>query len=409
MTQDQDNVLSKRSLTKSKQIMIDTPNILAIIPARGGSKGVPRKNIIPFCGKPLISWNIEAALGSKLIDEVIVSTDDAEIAEIAASAGATIVMRPDAISTDIASSEDALLHTLGTIEELPEITVFLQCTSPLTSSTDIDSCIEELLDSRADTAFTATESHRFLWKNPDTATGINHDGAQRKRRQDLEKEFAENGAVYVMRTTGFLQKKHRFFGKTIISEMPASRSWEIDTLEDLTIAEALLKAQTTPNNVIPQRVDAVVFDFDGVMTDNSVYVSEEGIESVRCDRGDGWGVARLREAGLKMAIMSTEKNPVVQARCRKLKLECFHNLGNSKIECFISWCNKNKFNPANVIYVGNDENDIECLKAAGAGVAPADAHTSAKTAADLQLTKCGGKGAVRELCDMIIKQIEANK
>ncbi len=378
---------------------------VAIIPARGGSKGIPRKNISPFNGKPLICWNIEAALQAELVDQVVVSTDDAEIAEVSRNAGATVIMRPDDISSDIASSEDALLHALSHINTQPELTVFLQCTSPLTQSADIDNCIRKLLDTGADSAFTATESHRFLWKNTESASGINHDGAERKRRQDLEKEFAENGAIYVMRTAGFRQSQHRFFGKTVISEMPSTRTWEIDSREDIHVAEALSRLWNK-TEALPSEIEAVVFDFDGVMTDNTVYVAEDGKESVRCDRGDGWGIARMRDAGIRMAVMSTEMNPVVQTRCTKLEIECFHQLGDSKIERFTAWCEEHDLPGSNVIYVGNDENDVGCLIAAGTGVVPADAHDSAKQVADLTLQTNGGKGAVRELCDMILKQIE---
>ena len=385
--------------------MNSTHKVIALIPARGGSKGIPRKNIFLFNGKPLVQWSIKAALSADLVDAVIISTDDAEIASVSREAGAMVIMRPDDISTDIASSEDALIHALGCLEEQPELTVFLQCTSPLTHSADIDRCIQKLIDSKADSAFTATESHRFLWKNSDSAEGINHDGTERKRRQDLEKEYAENGAVYVMRTEGFLQSRHRFFGKTVISEMPVTRSWEIDTIEDIHVAEALF-GRSKIDSVLPDTVQAVVFDFDGVMTDNSVYVSEDGLESVRCSRSDGWGIARMRDAGIRMGVMSSEENPVVRARCDKLKLECFHQLGDSKIECFTAWCNEHGLDIDHTVYVGNDENDIECLTAAGTGVVPADAHNSAKQVAKMVLTQDGGKGAVRELCDMVLEKLK---
>lgn len=377
---------------------------IAIIPARGGSKGIPRKNIIPFHGKPLIYWSIKAALEAELIDAVQVSTDDAEIAAVSRQAGAQVIMRPDDISNDIASSEDALIHALSQLDERPELTVFLQCTSPLTHSQDIDNCIRKLLDSNADSAFTATESHRFIWKNCNQASGVNHNPAERKRRQELEKEYAENGAVYVMRTEEFMRTGHRFFGKTVISEMPATRTWEIDSVEDILVAEALsqLAPRTPP---LPEKIAAVVFDFDGVMTDNTVYVSQDGIESVRCNRGDGWGISRLRKTGIRLAVMSTEMNPVVQTRCDKLNVECFHQLGNNKAERFTAWCREHQLDPAHTIYVGNDENDIKCLTAAGSGIVPADAHKSAKQVADIILKNNGGEGAVRELCDMILERL----
>ena len=212
---------------------------LTIIPARGGSKGIPRKNLWRIDGKPLICWSIEAAQAAELVGPIVVSTDDAEIAEVSRAAGAEVVMRPAAISGDAASSEDALLHALENLDALPDLTVFLQCTSPLTHGGDIDACIRTLIETEADSAFTATESHHFIWKNKANATGVNHDGAERRRRQDLEPEYGENGAVYVMRTRGFLQSRHRFFGKTVISEMPATRSWEIDSPEDIQIVQVL--------------------------------------------------------------------------------------------------------------------------------------------------------------------------
>ena len=107
-----------------------------------------------------------------------------------------------------------------------------------------------------------------------------------------------------------------------------------------------------------------------------------------------------------MAVMSSEENPVVQARCKKLQLECFHQLGDNKIKCLSNWCEEHGLNLSNVIYVGNDENDIECLKAAGTGAIPADAHESTQQIADLILKANGGHGAVRELCDIVLNNIE---
>lgn len=229
----------------------------AIIPARGGSKGVPRKNLWRLNGKPLICWSIEAAQAAELVGSVVVSTDDAEIAELSRATGAKVVMRPAAISDDAASSEDALLHALENLDDSPDLTVFLQCTAPLTRSEDIDECIRTLVETDADSAFTATESHRFIWNDKANATGVNHDGAERRRRQERETEYSENGAVYVMRTHGLLQSRHRFFGKIVISEMPATRSWEIDSLEDIRIVEALaaLSAGRIPGNAGVIEVD----------------------------------------------------------------------------------------------------------------------------------------------------------
>jgi len=226
---------------------------LAIIPARGGSKGIPHKNIRNLAGKPLIVWTIEAAFDSKFIGRIVVSTDDVSIGIIAKKFGAEVVLRPQDISGDFAASEDALLHVLEYLKEKenyePDITVFLQCTSPLTLSQDIDGTIQKLLDTNADTAFTAAPFFRFVWAvdNSGSAKGINHNEGIRQLRQERKKQYLETGAVYVMRTPGFITAKHRFFGKTVIYEVPIERSVEIDELHDLLIAETLIRKRAKRN------------------------------------------------------------------------------------------------------------------------------------------------------------------
>jgi N-acylneuraminate cytidylyltransferase len=220
--------------------------IVAIIPARGGSKGIPRKNIIPIAGKPMIAWNIEAALKSRYVDSVYVSTDDTEIKEVASKYGAHVINRPKEIAGDTASSESSLHHSLEILSDKgikPDLLVFMQCTSPLTSSEDIDAAVRKLLDTKADSCLTVTDFHYFIWREDlnGTATGINHDKRFRPRRQDRDLQYIENGAVYVMDVAGFLKEKHRFFGKTVISLMPQERSFEIDEPIDLQIVESMLQ------------------------------------------------------------------------------------------------------------------------------------------------------------------------
>ncbi len=225
-------------------------NTLAIIPARGGSKGIPRKNLQTVGGMTLVGRSIHEALRSRSIRAAAVSTDDDEIAAEASRHGASIIRRPTEISGDRASSESALLHALDSIEasgnKLPDILVFLQCTSPLTLAEDIDNAVEKLISEEADACLTACRFHYFVWKNAGdgAAYGINHDKSVRLPRQQREPEFLENGAIYVMRVSGFRAAQHRFFGKTVLSEMPASRCFEIDEPADLAMAEALLRADS---------------------------------------------------------------------------------------------------------------------------------------------------------------------
>jgi len=224
--------------------------ILAIIPARGGSRGIPRKNVQLIAGEPLIAHTIKSARKSEYITRIIVSTDDKEIAEISKVFGAEVVLRPAEISGDTASSEAALLHTIGYLKKnegyFPDLTVFLQCTSPLALAEDIDRTIALLLNTATDCAFSASESHQFLWitRRNGFAQGINHDPEIRPRRQEMELQYRENGAVYAMRTEGFVRAGRRFFGKISLSVMPPERSLDIDEPLDLEIAEFLIKRST---------------------------------------------------------------------------------------------------------------------------------------------------------------------
>jgi len=224
----------------------DRGQVIAIIPARGGSKGIPRKNVRLLAGKPLIAYTIEAALKAKTIDQVIVSTDDKEIASISEEWGAKVIQRPAELAGDLASSETALLHALQKLSEegapQAELLVFLQCTSPFTSAEDIDGTVKTLIDKNADTALAVTDFHYFIWAETSAgeAAGVNHDKSVRLMRQQREKQYLETGAVYVMNIDGFQKHGHRFFGKTVFHITPAERVHEIDEPEDFDHAEARL-------------------------------------------------------------------------------------------------------------------------------------------------------------------------
>lgn len=227
--------------------------ILAIIPARGGSKGILGKNIRQLSRKPLLGYTIEAALQTKTVNRIIVSTDDREISDVAVKYGAEVVIRPKDISDDTSSSESALLHVLDTlrIQENyhPDLVVFLQCTCPLTLPEDIDGAVRLLFDQQADTAFAVTRSHFILWKKNELGNwnGINHDKNKRLMRQQCEDQFVETGAIYVMRVDGFLAAKNRFFGKTVGYELPRERFCDIDTPMDFFLAEQMMIWQKDRN------------------------------------------------------------------------------------------------------------------------------------------------------------------
>lgn len=216
---------------------------VAIIPARGGSKGIPRKNIRLFCGKPLIAWTIEAARSAETIREVYVSTDDDEIAEEAMDFGAKVIYRPPELATDDAPSELAVSHAIANGAR-GQVTAFLQCTSPLMLPEDIDGCVRKVLSGEYDSCFTATPFEHFVWKEGERRavyTAVDHDPENRPMRQKRERRWVETGACYAFETEAFFNFKClRFFGRVGIHEVPKERSIEIDNLVDWELAETLM-------------------------------------------------------------------------------------------------------------------------------------------------------------------------
>lgn len=377
--------------------------VVAIIPARGGSKGVPRKNLRRVGGVPLVARAIDAARRCSSIDRVIVSTDDGDIAAVAAEWGAEVVERPAEIAGDTASSESAVLHALDVLEQRGidvGVVALLQATSPFIDVPALDDAVHLVRSRRRDSVFSAIETYGFLWAKEAScaAVAVNHDVAVRPRRQDREPHFLETGAFYVMRAAGFRASRHRFFGSIGIAEVPARTAVEIDTAADLDIARALAPLIDTP---LPVDVDAVVTDFDGVHTDDSVRVDQHGSESVTVSRSDGMGVSRLRAAGIPVLILSTEANPVVSARARKLQVDVVQDAAD-KTTALREWAEGRRIPLSRIAYLGNDVNDLGCLELVGWPVAVPDADPVVLAAARVVLDRPGGAGAVRDLAERVL-------
>ncbi|MEV0162237.1 YrbI family 3-deoxy-D-manno-octulosonate 8-phosphate phosphatase [Nonomuraea fuscirosea] len=370
--------------------------VLAVVPARGGSAGVPLKNLALVGGVPLVTRAVRACRRAELIDQVVVSTDHDGIAATAREAGAVVVERPAELSGATASSESALLHALDALGEDPEVVVLVQCTSAFIDPADLSAAVRKVLDGEADSVVSGLPTHEFLWTAG--GAGVNHDPAVRPRRQDREPEFRENGAFYVMRTSGLREHGHRFFGAVAVQPVPARHGIEIDDPEDLELVRALAPFVDAPE---PIDVDAVITDFDGVHTDDRAYVDSEGREMVLVSRSDGMGVSLLRRSGVKVLVMSTEQNPVVAARARKLGVPVLQGLADKRT-VLRDWLTIEGLDPARVAYVGNDVNDLGPMGEVGWPVATPDAHPRVRAAARVVLTRPGGDGAVRELCDRVV-------
>jgi YrbI family 3-deoxy-D-manno-octulosonate 8-phosphate phosphatase len=384
--------------------------VLAVIPARGGSKGVPAKNLAPVGGVPLVTRAVRECRSARRVTDVVVSTDDRAIAAAAREAGAEVVLRPAAIAGDTATSEAAVLHAMDAHEALHgtavDVVLLVQCTSPFLVREDIDEVAAAVVENGADTAVTVAPFHGFVWRDADGAggQGVNHDKDYRPRRQDRPQDFLETGAAYAMDAAGFRRHAHRFFGRTDLVRTDPARVLEIDDPHDLARARALAPLfDAARPGALPTAddIDAVVLDFDGTQTDDRVLIDSEGRELVSVHRGDGLGIAALRRSGLRMLILSTEQNPVVAARARKLKLPVLHGIDRKDL-ALKQWCEEQGIAPERVLYAGNDVNDLPCFALVGWPVAVASAHDVVRGAARAVTTAPGGDGAIREIAGWIL-------
>lgn len=387
------------------------PDATIVIPARGGSVGIPSKNLATVGGIPLIRRAVQAALRAPSARDVVVSTDSEAIAEIAESEGADVVHRPDNLATSSATSETAVRHAIdqlrATGSTVSEFTVLVQCTSPFIDVEDIELVLATMRSRGADSCWTVSQTHNFLWRQQEdgTAAAVNHDGSLRRPRQELEPQYVETGAAYGFRTSAFLEAGTRFCGRTALAVVPASRSMEIDAPFDLTLARhwhaALAEHEERPV-AAPDRLRAVVMDFDGVMTDNSALVLQSGEEAVIVNRSDGLAISRLRtETEAALLVLSTETNPVVARRCEKLQLECLTGVADKR-PALVQWLDDRGISASECLYIGNDLNDLSCMTLVGFAVAPNDAAPEVCAVADLVLASGGGRGAVRELVDWLL-------
>ena len=378
---------------------------VAVIPARGGSKAVVGKNLRRVGGRSLIARAVDVCRAAHSIDAVHVSTDDQDIAVAAAQAGANVIIRPDDLAGDTATSESALLHALNELALAgldPQTLVFVQCTSPFIFPADLDRSVELITTCSADSAFSAVQTYEFLWRSthPDgLVAGQNHDPSYRPRRQDREPDYRETGAFYAMSVSGFRASGHRFFGRTAAVAVPQLTAIEIDNESDLVLANALAPIVETSSPDLD--VDAVITDFDGVHTDDTAMVDQDGREAVRISRSDGLGMELLGKAGVPLLIVSKETNPVVRARAAKLGLEVRNGIGR-KAEVVQIWLSGLGIPPERAAYLGNDINDCGAMGLVGWPVAVADARPEVRQLARLTLTSSGGHGAVRELCDLVL-------
>lgn len=406
--------------------MVKRSEVLAVIPARGGSKGIPRKNIRDFAGYPLIAYSVAAGLQAETVTRVMVSTDDAEIADVAREYGAEVpFMRPQELAQDSTLDLPVFEHVLQTLAEKegyhPDVVVQLRPTSPIRPLTLVDDAVRLLLENpeagSVRGVVPAGQNPHKMWRI-DSQSGrmqplLQVEGITEPYnapRQKLPPVYWQTGHIDAIRPQAILEM-HSMSGDVILPLLiDSSFTVDIDTPADWMRYEWQVQRgglkmvwPGRAGRTFPNRVDLVVFDFDGVMTDNRVWVNQDGFELVAANRGDGAGIKMLRRAGIKAMVLSTEENPVVAARCNKLEIPALQGI-EDKGTAIQTYLAEHDIDPLKVIYVGNDLNDMPCFPLVGFGVSVADAVPEVKAAADLVLSRNGGDGAVRELCEMILQE-----
>lgn len=416
-------------------------NILALIPARGGSKSIPRKNVKLLGGFPLIAWSIAAGLQAKCRPRVVVSTDDQEIAAVAREYGAeTPFMRPAEFAQDATLDLPVFQHALTWFGEhegwYPDLVIQLRPTSPFRPVGMVDEAVRILqnhLDASSVRGIVPSGQNPYkMWRadGPGPMKPLLHTPileAYNQPRQKLPPTYWQTGHIDAIRP-GIIRQGSMSGPVIYPLHIDPKYTVDLDTLLDWDRAEWRLRdpeldvvapsrtydvgrvltspPPTSTKRSLPAQIALVVFDFDGVMTDNTAWVDENGLESVRISRSDGMGIERLQKAGVPMMIFSSEPNPVVAARARKLNIPVVHGIGiGNKGERLAKMLEEQGLDPAQVVYVGNDLNDLPCFPLVGCAVAVADSHPAALDQADLVLTQNGGHGAVRELCEMILAKI----
>lgn len=380
---------------------------VAFIPVRGGSKSIPLKNIKPMNGRPLLHWVLDAAIGCAGVDCVVVSTDSEAIEEAArAYSSDKIVLtgRSAKVSTDTASTESTMLefarnHDFDTI-------ILVQATSPLLRSEDLDQGLSRYEQPEVDSVLSAVRQKRFLWKEDDgVAVPLNYDPLHRPRRQEFDGQLVENGAFYITSRTRLLSTGCRISGRTVAVKMPEACYFEIDEPEDWIVVERLLARQQRKRCSLRERlarIRCVLTDCDGVLTDGGMYYTETGDELKKFNTRDGKGFQLLREHGILTGIVTGEAVELVRRRAAKLQVDELHTGALDKMSVVAEICERRGLSFEEVLFIGDDINDLEVIQAVGAGCAVNDATECVKEAA-VYVTKAeGGGGALREVAEMVV-------
>ncbi len=379
-------------------------SVIALVPARCGSKAIRLKNIRPFCGRPLLYWCLHALEKATSVDQIVVATDCDEIVTCVNDfelSKVNIYHRSAKNASDTSSTEDVILEYLGSAQFAEhQLLMLVQATNPFSSSEHFDSAVAQFNHSGVDSLLSCCRVKRFLWS--EDGQPMNYQYQNRPRRQDFRGSMMENGAFYLSSVKGILNSHNRLHGQVGIYEMPDYSALELDEEDDWLQGEFLMRKYVLPTPVWSD-IKLFLSDVDGVLTDAGMYYTELGDEIKKFNTYDGMGFKLLQEKGIKVGIVTKEDRELNRRRARKLILDFdFHGV-NHKLELVQRLCKDLGITLQQVAYVGDDINDKELLSAVGLAACPSNAHRNIKSIPGIiQLSASGGTGAIRELVETFL-------
>lgn len=381
-------------------------DVVAFIPARGGSQSIPQKNIKDFFGRPLIYWNISELEKCESIKEIVVATDSSEITDVVSKfefSKVKVYRRSADNAQHDSSTESAMLEYIGT-RNWPDDQKFMlvQCTSPFTKRSDFEDGISQFEAQKLDALLSCARVKRFFWS--EDGQSINYDFRARPRRQDFDGTLMENGAFYLSKIGLIKSSKNRISGNIGIYAMPEYSMLELDELDDWVLGEKLMAKYFGSEPEIAKPVRLFLSDIDGVLTDSGMYYSENGDELKKFSTYDGMAFQLLKESGIQTGLVTSEERNLNKRRATKIKVDHFFQGAKNKLEIVDKLCEQLGVHLSEVAYIGDDINDLDLLKAVGVAACPKNARQEIKDISGIiHLDARGGEGVVREFAELIMK------
>ena len=373
---------------------------IAFIPARGNSKGIKDKNIALLAGKPLIYWVCNSLQNSK-IDKIIVATDSQTIKDTVLSFNFNkleVYDRDPQNAQDSSPTIDVVIEYFDkNTHNDNDIFCLVQTTSPLLTTEDIDNVLE--LQKSSTSVFSGVKFPRMCWTQ--NGQPINHSLKNRKRRQDMDDDIVvENGAIYC-NTIKEIKESNALLSGTIKPYiMPYETITEIDEPNDLITVEHILKQKIKPNLL---DFKALITDCDGVLTDGGMYYSEEGEALKKFNTNDGMGLKLIQGKNLYVSIVTGENTKFAIERAKKLNIDCYAGIHN-KLEKIKEIAKNKNIKLSEIIYIGDDLNDLDVIKNVGYSACPNNAQIEIKKHVNYISRTTGGNGAVREIINFLIEE-----